>query len=186
MDSFEQVRTLEPAALRELLATGRPEQRVWASWAIALRTGGLVGVADASTRDRDAGVRRTLAVMLASHEEYDMLVALARRDPEPLVRDSAMRLVARIAAQGALPSELVVEGWRADRAVRAAIMAAIDRGAPAFLVELAAEQLRAGSPDEQADAFEALVRTEARELCRAAVAWLTALRDPCVAIVRMI
>lgn len=174
MESFEQVARLEPPALRELFARGRPEQRVWAIWALALRTGGGVFTANA-VRDPDAGVRRTIAVMLAGHGEHEMLIELARHDPIGAVRESAMQLVTRLASQGVIAPEVVLDAARTDPYVRSAILAAIDRGAPPFLVELAMRFLESGTPLEQADAFEALIRTESRDMCSAALAWLETL-----------
>src|SRR5215207_4972798 len=104
MESFEEVAELDTRALRELFAAGRAEQRMWAIWALALRTGGIIGVAGAAG-DPDAGVRRTIAVMLAGHGEHDMLIALARQDRAPAVRESAMQLVTRLASQGVIDPE---------------------------------------------------------------------------------
>src|SRR5690349_2327802 len=81
LESFEEVTQLDAGALRALFRRGRPEQRIWAIWALALKTGGLVGVADPGAGDPDAGVRRTMAIMLAGHGEHEMLIELARRDP---------------------------------------------------------------------------------------------------------
>jgi hypothetical protein len=81
-ETFEQVRELAERDLRALLEHGRPEQRVWAIWALALRS--TDGVGDLGQRNEpDAGVRRTLAVVLAGHGELELLIALARRDPAP-------------------------------------------------------------------------------------------------------
>ncbi|MDQ3297941.1 MAG: hypothetical protein M3619_15235, partial [Myxococcota bacterium] len=64
--SFEHALGLEHAVLQQTLEQGRPEQRVWAIWALALRAGeAAVGAATRVAREPDAGVRRTLAVMLA-------------------------------------------------------------------------------------------------------------------------
>lgn len=175
--SFDDVRGLDATALRDLFERGRPEQRVWAIWALAMRTGGVVAIADAS-RDPDPGVRRTIAVMLAAHGEYELLVALARHDPVRAVRESAIQLVTRLAVQGAVDIAVVQEAAREDRGVRGAILAETGRGAPVFLIELALESLRTGAPPEQGDAFEALLRTETPAICRAALAWLAALPDP--------
>jgi hypothetical protein len=174
MDSYESVAKLDTPALRALFDRGRPEQRVWAIWVLALRTGGLTAN---GTNDPDAGVRRTMAVMLAAHGELDVLVALAQSDPSRLVRESAMQIVTRIAAQGKLDGEIVLECARRDPPVRGAILAAIDRGAPPFLVELALGYLRSGDPSEQGEAFEALMRTELPDANAAALEWVQELPD---------
>jgi hypothetical protein len=174
--TFEDMKQLDTTALRALFERGRPEQRMWAIWALAIRTGGIVAVADAA-RDPDPGVRRTIAVMLAAHGEHELLVAIARQDPVRAVRESAMQLVTRLAVQGVVDVAIVLEAARADPGVRGAILAEIGRGAPVFLIELALESLRNGKPPEQGDAFEALLRTETPAICRAALAWLGALPD---------
>lgn len=173
MRRFEDVRGLDAATLRALLAQGSPEQRVWAIWALGLRTGGVV-----PTSDPDPGVRRTIAVMLAAHGEHDVLVELARHDPVAAVRASAMQLVTRLAVQGALELAIVEDAARTDPAVRIAILAEIGRDAPAMLVALATASLRQGDPQEQGEAFEALLRTQSPAVCHAALVWLAALPDP--------
>jgi hypothetical protein len=102
-----------------------------------------------------------------------------------------MQLVTRLAAQGVVPPEVVLEAAREDAGVRSAILAAVDRGAPQFLVDLAAQFLATGDANEQADAFEALMRTESRDVARAALAWLDKLpdaraRDACARMVRIV
>jgi hypothetical protein len=97
------------AALRALLTEGRPEQRVWATWALALRHQGVPEMIQRTAVEPDPGVRRTLAVILASHSETDLLVALARHDPALLVRASAMQLVTRLAAGGLIDRAVVPE-----------------------------------------------------------------------------
>jgi hypothetical protein len=175
MESFEDVARLDAEALRALFRRGRPEQRIWAIWALALKTGGLVGVADPGSGDPDAGVRRTMAVMLAGHGEHEMLIELARRDPVRAVRESAMQLVTRLATQGVIDPEIVLEAARVDAGVHLAILAGIGKDAPAFLVELAASFLRDDDVELQVEAFEALMRTESTDVCRRALAWLETL-----------
>jgi hypothetical protein len=175
MESFEEVARLDAEALRALFRRGRPEQRIWAIWALALKTGGLVGVADPGAGDPDAGVRRTMAVMLAGHGEHEMVIELARRDPVRAVRQSAMQLVTRLATQGVIDPEVVLEAARMDAGVHLAILAGIGKDAPAFLVELATSFLRDDDVELQVEAFEALMRTESTDVCRRALAWLETL-----------
>src|SRR5258706_9012200 len=95
IDRFEDVRSLTDEELRTLLDRGRPEERVWAIWALALRS---ADIAELGARNEpDPGVRRNLAVVLAGHGQLDLLVALAKRDPAPEVRAAAMQLVTRFA-----------------------------------------------------------------------------------------
>src|ERR1700728_3915308 len=96
-ERYDDVRSLSPRELHVLLERGRPEERVWAIWALALASapndlGELV-----RRSEPDAGVRRNLAVVLAGHGELDLLVALATRDPAAEVRAAGMQLVARFA-----------------------------------------------------------------------------------------
>src|SRR5258706_5245891 len=115
IEKFEDVRELGEPELRELLEHGRPEERVWAIWALALRSSDHVATL-ARREEPDAGVRRNLAVLLAGHGELDLLVALARRDPAPEVRAAAMQLVARLALDDQLPAALVVQRAGSDSA----------------------------------------------------------------------
>ncbi|MEO6772983.1 MAG: hypothetical protein ABI467_08155, partial [Kofleriaceae bacterium] len=153
---------------------GRPEQRVWAVWALALRSS--AGVGELARRDEpDAGVRRTLAVVLAGHGEVELLLALARRDPAPEVRGAAMQLVARFALDGTLPPSIVIERAAADGPeVRIAILGVVFAGAPAWLTELAVGLLDDREPEVRYEAFEALLRAGVRPH---ALAWLEELPE---------
>jgi hypothetical protein len=158
LDSYEDVRQLDEPALRALLEHGRPEQRVWAIWALALRSVAHVGEI-VHHEDPDPGVRRNLAIVLAGHGELELLVALAHRDPAPEVRAAAMQLVARLAIDGALNAELVVERTLADGPeVKIAVLGTIFDQAPRWLVELALRLLGDRDADVRYEAFEALVR----------------------------
>jgi hypothetical protein len=172
-ESFDQVKTLGEPELRELLEQGRPEERVWAIWALALRSG---EIGDLARREEpDPGVRRTLAVLLAGHGEIDLLVALARRDPAPEVRAAAMQLVARLALDGRLPTTLVTERALAEGAeVRIAILGVVFAGAPAWLLEIATALLEDRESEVRFEAFEALVRADVPEH---ALAWLEELPE---------
>lgn len=157
IESFDDVRDLGEAELRELLEHGRPEERVWAIWALALRS---VDVGELGRREEpDAGVRRNLAVVLAGHGEYDLLVALARRDPAPEVRGAAMQLVTRLAIDGKLPAAFVVERATSDAPeVRIAVLGTLFAGAPPWLVEVGQKLLDDRDGDVRYEAFEALMR----------------------------
>ncbi|HEX4449746.1 MAG TPA: hypothetical protein VH143_02695 [Kofleriaceae bacterium] len=172
-ERYDDVRSLSQRELRAMLERGRPEERVWALWALALASapndlGALVRRAEP-----DAGVRRNLAVILAGHGELDLLVALATRDPAPEVRAAAMQLVARFAIDGKLPASLVVERATADgaAAVRIAILGTVFANAPAWLRELARSLLGDPDRDVRYEAFEALVRAGGADAARA-IAWL--------------
>ncbi len=162
IESFDDVRTLGEAELRTLLEAGRPEERVWAIWALALRS---TDVAALGTRvEPDAGVRRNLAVVLAGHGQLDLLVALAKRDPAPEVRAAAMQLVSRLALDDKLPATLVGERIAADGSeVRIAVLGTAFAGAPPWLVEIARRLLDDPDSDVRYEAFEALVRVGSNE-----------------------
>ncbi|HEX3766378.1 MAG TPA: hypothetical protein VHW23_47120 [Kofleriaceae bacterium] len=178
IETFEQAKQLDTAALRALLVTDRPEQRVWAMWALALRHQGVPEMIQRTAVEPDPGVRRTLAVMLASHGETDLLVALARHDPALVVRASAMQLVTRLAGSGLIDRAVVLEAAQREPEIRAAILAGIDARAPEFLVAIAMEVLQHGAPELQLDAFEALIRAGAPPAMRRALAWLGAASGP--------
>ncbi len=181
-ETFEQVRELAERELRELLDHGRPEQRVWAIWALALRSTEAVGEL-ARRAEPEAGVRRTLAVVLAGHGELDLLIALAHRDPAAEVRAAAMQLVARLALDGKLPLALVRERAASDGPeVRIAILGVLFAGAPVWLIELAIGLLEDREPEVQYEAFEALVRADQPAH---ALAWLEELPESAARLVLM-
>lgn len=162
IESFEDVRGLGETELRALLESGRPEQRVWALWALALRS---ADVAELGARvEPDPGVRRNLAVVLAGHGQLDLLLALAKRDPAAEVRAAAMQLVTRLAIDGKLAHSTVLERVIADGAeVRIAVLGCAFAGAPAWLVEVSEKLLEDADGDVRYEAFEALVRIGANE-----------------------
>jgi len=173
-ETFEQVKELADGDLRRLLEHGRPEQRVWAIWTLALRSSDEVGGL-ARREEPDAGVRRTLAVVLAGHGELELLVALARRDPAPEVRAAAMGLIARLALDGSLPHALVTERATADGPeVRIAILGVMFAGAPKWLKELAIGMLEDREPEVRYEAFDALLRAGDRGH---SLAWLEELPE---------
>jgi hypothetical protein len=171
IDNFEAATRLGEAELRALLETGRPEERVWAIWALALRSAGDV----VHHEDLDPGVRRNLVVVLAGHGELDLLVAFAHRDPAPEVRAAAMALVARLALDGSLPPELVVERVIGDAPeVKIAVLGTMFEAAPPWQRLLAQRLLADRDGDVRYEAFEGLVR--ARDLA-AALLWLEELPE---------
>jgi hypothetical protein len=177
IDTFEQTAKLDTAALRSLLDSRRPEQRIWAIWALALRKHGPE-LAPRTAVEQDPGVRRTLAVILASHGETDLLVALARHDPHLVVRASAMQLVARLAAGGAIHPSVIADAAGREPEIQLAILAATDASAPGFLLDIAAGLLDHGSSAVQVEAFEVLVRVATPASVARATAWLCAASEP--------
>jgi hypothetical protein len=180
VDSFEDVQRLDDGAVKALLERGRPEEKVWAIWTLALRSGdGTVG--KRVEREPDAGVRRTLAVILASHGDTGLLVALARHDPELVVRETAFHLATRLAAGGKVEIGVILEAGQREGAIRIAVLGALEPGAPPPLVEFAHAQLSCGDPNVELEAFEALVRLDTPAERRAARAWMLRLPDVALA-----
>jgi hypothetical protein len=173
-ERYDDVRSLSPRELHVLLERGRPEERVWAMWALALASA-PDDLGELVRRDEpDAGVRRNLAVVLAGHGELDLLVALATRDPAAEVRGAAMQLVARFAIDGKLPTALVVERATGDTAaaVRIAILGTVFAAAPTWLRGLARRMLADDADrDVRYEAFEALVRAGGADATHA-IGWL--------------
>ena len=162
IESFEDVRRLPDGELRALLDGGRPEERVWAIWALALRSADVGEIGGRS--EPDAGVRRNLAVVLAGHGQLELLVALAKRDPAAEVRAAAMQLVSRFAIDDKLPATLVSERVTADGSeVRLAVLGTVFAGAPPWLVDIAQKLLEDTDSDVRYEAFEALVRVGSNE-----------------------
>jgi hypothetical protein len=156
MDEFDDTRALSSEQLHELLETGDAKERVFAIWALGLRSAGAVTMADQLRVEPDAGVRRALAVVLAGHGEIDLLVAMCRHDPNVHVRASAVPILMRFAAAGRIPWSLVI-GRLADEAhVRASVISQVDASSPQ---ELRAAVLAALHDDDD------LVRREAFETC---------------------
>lgn len=156
MDDFEDTQGLSSKQLYELLETGDAQERVFAIWALGLRSAGAVTMADQLRAEPDAGVRRALAVVLAGQGETDLLVAMCRHDPNVHMRASAVPMVMRFAAAGRIPWSIVI-GRLADEApVRASVISQVDASSPQ---ELRAAALAALHDDDD------LVRREAFETC---------------------
>src|SRR5262245_44270456 len=156
MDEFENTQGLSSERLYELLETGDAQERVFAIWALGLRSAGAVTMADQLRVEPDAGVRRALAVVLAGQGEVDLLVAMCRHDPSAHVRASAVPMVMRFAAAGRIPWSIVV-GRLADEApVRASVIGQVDASSP--------QELRAAAVAALHDE-EDVVRREAFETC---------------------
>lgn len=172
VETFEQAKQLDTTELRELLISEHPERRVWAIWALALREQGSPELAQRTAIEREPGVRRALAVVLASHGAVDLLVALSRHDPALIVRASAMQLVTRLAAGGMIEQSIVIEAAHREPEIQHAILTAVESSPPSFVLDLARQLLVHGDPAVQAAAFELLVRADSPKSIGWAVAWL--------------
>jgi hypothetical protein len=150
--------------LRALIDSGgdAPE-RLWAVWALALRRDqGVVGVArDLSRGDPSPGVRAHMALILVAHGERAAAATLARLDPEPLVRASACRNLARVAGpRDADLHGLLATAMRSDPSseVRAAVADGLGDDAPEALRAACVDQLHDPDEDVRATAVSALLR----------------------------
>jgi hypothetical protein len=183
IESFDDVRGLGEVELRALLDGGRPEERVWALWALALRsaeespTARNPTIAELARRaEPDPGVRRNLAVILAGHGQLELLVALAGSDPAPEVRGAAMALVARLAADGKLPATFVIQRATTDAPeVRTAVLGTIFASAPDWLADIADRLLGDRDADVRYEAFDALIRCGRTAI---ALSWLEEAPEP--------
>ncbi len=176
VESFEDAVALDREQLQIVLDAGRPEQRMWAIWALALRSGGKTGAI--AGRAPDAGARRALAIVLAGHGETKALLDLATGDPDVHVRETAMQLVTRLSTGGAIARAVVEEALANDDSIRIATLGAIGKDAPQFLISIAHRLLRDPDPDVAGEAFEALLRLETREGRDAARVWLSNQPEP--------
>jgi hypothetical protein len=169
--SFEATRQLDDRTLRSLLATGESVDRVWAAWALALRIGSAMpDIVAHVVGEPNPGVRRALLAVLAGHGEVDILVALARRDPDADVRGHAMQFVTRLASGGAIPTSVVTDAYtEAPPAIRRDILVSISDGAPPGLRQLIDDALATGEPG----GFEAAISSADRQLRVRALAWLS-------------
>src|SRR3954468_24000758 len=158
MNEFDETRGMSADQLHALLAIGDARSRVFAVWALALRSAGAVMMADQLRSEPDAGVRRALAVVLAGQGEVDLLVAMCRHDPSVHVRASAVQMVMRFAATGRIPWS-IVQGRLADTAdVRASVISQVDAASPDFLRLAAISALRDPEDLGRREAFETCIR----------------------------
>ena len=96
-ENFEAVSQLDIKTLRELLADGDAQERVWAAWALALRLGAdsLPLLEAAVQASPTPGTRRHLVVVLAGLGERRLLYVFAGSDPDAYVRATACRYLMR-------------------------------------------------------------------------------------------
>jgi hypothetical protein len=140
------------ASLRAHLEGTDARHRLWAIWALAMR-GGAATIAGHLATEPSAGVRRHMCIVLAGGE-LDLLVALARHDPDAEVRATASGLCARLAGGGRLPWALALEMLeRGEPLIRKAVLREIPTGAPDAII---AAVLRATDADDAEVAFDAV------------------------------
>ena len=98
---FDALAALNVSGLRELLETGRPAEKVWAAWHLALSLGQEAdgALTDAIAEEPTSGVRAHWIIVLFSHGETELVSVLAQHDPSPLVRETAVRYLAPTAGR---------------------------------------------------------------------------------------
>jgi hypothetical protein len=96
-ENFEAVSQLDTEVLRNLLADGDPQERVWAAWAVALELGAdsLSSLREAAQASPTPGTRRHLVVILAGLGERKVLCVFAESDPDAYVRATACQYLMR-------------------------------------------------------------------------------------------
>jgi hypothetical protein len=98
-NDFSETAALSVEALRVLVSEGDAQQRVWASWRLALILGteGLPQLRQHLDGDPDVGTRRNQLIVVAGLGERTLLHVFAEHEPDPLLRGEAVVLVWRTA-----------------------------------------------------------------------------------------
>ncbi len=159
-NDFDRVLALSETDQRALLAGPDPQGRLWAMWALALKDGPNVLV-EHLPGEPSAGVRRHMCIMLAGGE-LDLLVAMARFDPDDGVRATASGLVTRLAGGGRLPWTFAQERL-SDRAACAAVLEELGPDAPSNFVDDATRLACDEDLDVAHAALDALFRMAERK-----------------------
>ena len=104
--SFEALADLDSSELRVLIREGRPVEKVWAAWQLAIVAGRDAdpALSDALSEEPSAGVRAHWIIVLYSHGESELVSVLAQHDPSALVRETAVRYLAPSADQPKTPA----------------------------------------------------------------------------------
>lgn len=175
--SFDDVRTKSTAELEALLSCGSPPDRLWAAWALALRSGARSEAIEHFEHEPHEGVRAHLVYVVADPTRLDLLRAIGEHDPSALVRTAACRAIARVSAAEDDP-------WLTDRAandpspeVRATIVLELSpdsRSLPTILARAqddTAESVRVVAArrtvDLQLDGDAFVTRRDDRRVCAA-------------------
>lgn len=90
--NFDDVARLPRADIETLLVSSEPFERVYAAWALASMLGEQPDFSARIATEPNPGVRRHLAVLLASTGRLDALDVLTAHDPDEHVRAHAIRL----------------------------------------------------------------------------------------------
>lgn len=137
---YEEVARLDEVEKESLLKEGDPPERVWAAWALGVRRGaGFVpDLATTLAVEPSAGARRHLAVVLGGYGERWLLTVLATGDPDPGVRETACRALARLASAATASDDEIFETLLGRLlndvpTVRAAVVESLPATAPEVL-----------------------------------------------------
>jgi len=158
IDRFEDTHRLTEAELRGVLAADDAPARAFAVWALGLRSVHATHLVAQLHGEPDAGVRRALAIVLAGDGEVDLLVALARHDPDVHVRAHATQMIARFAEAERVPWSVVLERFDDVAEVRAAVVSQIRPTMPLAIRELVIRALEDPDGAVCREAFDAAVR----------------------------
>jgi hypothetical protein len=164
---FRELLEADEGLLRDLVRfEGDALERVWAAWSLALRHDAslLDVVRQAAKVDPSPGVRAHMALLLVAHGELDAAMALARGDPDELVRASACRHLARVAKPDDTQlQELLETAMRSEpsSAVRAAIADGVRFDASAPVWRACVDRLLDPDEEVRANVIEAMLRRHA-------------------------
>ena len=105
ISDFESLEGLDESALRALIREGKPSEKVWAAWKLALNSkeDAQHTLSDAMTEEPTSGVRAHWVIVLFSQGELELVSVLAQHDPSPLVRETAARYLAPCATRSDPP-----------------------------------------------------------------------------------
>ncbi len=98
--SFEDLRAKSATELEALLEAGDAQERLWAAWALALRSCARSEAVEHFEHEPHEGVRAHLVYVVADPARLPLLRTIAEHDPSTLVRVAACRAITRVSAPG--------------------------------------------------------------------------------------
>lgn len=164
MREFREVIELDEAALRTLVTSGEPIERVWAAWALGLRDAEDLG--SIAKQEPSPGVRRHLIVVLLGAHELGAVSAMLTHDPDVRVRATAcLQLAQMLRPEDDALVDLLVSRARLDEApVRVAFATAITEQRSERVQSLLVELLDDAETDVRLAAVDAWLRVPNPEL----------------------
>lgn len=171
---YAQLLPLNELRLRAVSRGGDPQERLWAHWALGVKLGDdyRQEALAALDRERAAGVRRHLLVMLAGFGERRLVEQVAVYDPDPRARATACTQLARVGGY-----EELLLACCDDEApeVRAAIVATLEPWPDVRVLErLAADE----SLNVRSAVLDRMLRIDAPWAAKVVEERLEAERDP--------